>query len=499
MKLSLLAILMLSAMTTHATQYFVDSLGLDTQVGTKALPFATIARAQTAAVAGDTIYIRGGTYTYTTTTSTCALQTSVVSSIVLSKNGSAGKTIKYWAYPGETPIFDFYGVSADCRIKGFFVSGSYIHMKGLEIRGVPQNNSLNHENWGVWISGSYNTFELLNLHHNMGPGLFIQKGSNNLVLNCDSHHNYDQFTSNGAGESADGFGAHISAGDTGNVFRGCRAWWNTDDGFDLINAFAPVTIENCWAWYNGYLPGTFTTGSNGNGIKAGGYGTDTLTFPTSAVVHTVRFCLSFLNRSAGFYANHHPFTVNFYNNTGYGNHPNFNMLGMTIHGVDTTVGVYKNNLAYSGTNLTNYSFSHTEVTNSWNLTASVTISDADFGSVSLTGTDGPRQSDGSLPLLTYMHLVASSDAINKGTNLGFTYVGTAPDLGAFEYGTSSSNIMSSSSIALSSSSTVSSSSAIVASSSSTPVSTQWQNHPGHYTNPVPVYDLLGRVRIPYLL
>src|SRR6185295_10892551 len=134
--------------------------------------------------------------------------------------------------------------------------------------------------------------------------------------------------SNGAGESADGFGCHVSAGSTGNVFRGCRAWWNSDDGFDFINAFEAVTVENSWAWSNGYLPGTMTSSGNGNGIKAGGYGTDTSTFPARPPRHTVRLCLSFQNKAAGFYANHHPGPVVFQSNTGYGNHPNFNMLGM---------------------------------------------------------------------------------------------------------------------------------------------------------------------------
>jgi hypothetical protein len=33
-----------------------------------------------------------------------------------------------------------------------------------------------------------------------------------------------------------------------------------------------VTIENSWAWRNGYLPETTTASGDGNGFKAGGYG-----------------------------------------------------------------------------------------------------------------------------------------------------------------------------------------------------------------------------------
>ncbi len=118
------------------------------------------------------------------------------------------------------------------------VTASWLHLKGLEFTGALQLNNLNHESWCVYVyGGSNNVFELLDAHHNMGPGFFVQRGSNNTFLNCDSHENEDTLTSNGDGQSADGFGCHPNqAGNTGNVFRGCRAWWNTDDGWDFIAA-----------------------------------------------------------------------------------------------------------------------------------------------------------------------------------------------------------------------------------------------------------------------
>ncbi|MDW6056834.1 right-handed parallel beta-helix repeat-containing protein [Streptomyces sp. FXJ1.4098] len=264
------------------------------------------------------MYFRGGTYSYTHGINSCKSQTDRVDAITLNKSGSSGNQIHYLAYPGEKPVFNFSRMTDDCRIKGFDVTGSWIHIKGLEVTGVPQNNNLNHESWGIWISGSNNTFEQINTHHHMGPGLFIQNGGGNLVLDSDSHDNYDPNSSGGAGENADGFGAHISANNPGNVFRGCRAWWNSDDGFDLINAYSSVTIENSWAWRNGYIPGTTTGSGNGNGFKAGGYGGD---YDAGAVKHTVRTSAAFANKAAGFYANHHPLANDFFNNTSYGNHP----------------------------------------------------------------------------------------------------------------------------------------------------------------------------------
>src|SRR5689334_667557 len=267
--------------------YYVAPNGSDSAAGTQSAPWASIAHAQSVAGAGDTVYLRGGTYSFTNANKACASQTASVDAITLNKSGTSGSPIRYWAYPGERPVFDFSGMTGvDCRIKGFDVTGSYVHLKGLEVTGVRQNNNKNHESWGIWVTGSNNTFEQINAHHNMGPGLFIQDGGGNLVVNCDSHDNYDPLTSNGAGESADGFGAHISANHPGNVFRGDRAWNNSDDGFDLINAFSSVTIENSWAWLNGYLPGTTTSVGNGNGFKAGGYGGG---YVSNGVKHTVRY------------------------------------------------------------------------------------------------------------------------------------------------------------------------------------------------------------------
>ncbi|MFD8385592.1 hypothetical protein ACFV2X_44970, partial [Streptomyces sp. NPDC059679] len=133
-------------------------------------PWASIAHAQSVVGAGDTVYFRGGTYSYTHGINSCKSQTDRVDAITLNKSGSSGNQIHYLAYPGEKPVFNFSRMTDDCRIKGFDVTGSWIHIKGLEVTGVPQNNNLNHESWGLWISGSNNTFEQINTHHLVEPG-----------------------------------------------------------------------------------------------------------------------------------------------------------------------------------------------------------------------------------------------------------------------------------------------------------------------------------------
>jgi len=44
----------------------------------------------------------------------------------------------------------------------------------------------------------------------------------------------------------------------------------------------------------------------------------------------------------------------------------------------------------------------------------------------------PRQANGNLPTLFYLHLALNSTLIDEGVNVGLPYNGKAPDLGAFE-------------------------------------------------------------------
>ena len=137
-------------------------------------------------------------------------------------------------------------ISTTSYTNGFTVSGSYLHFKGLEITNVPMHM---YSNNGMSVSNASNDiFELINFHHNNGTGLFIGKGSGgHRVLNCDSHDNYDPTSNQGDGQNADGFGLHYQTAGEVSTFSGCRAWWNSDDGYDFINQEVSGVIENSWA------------------------------------------------------------------------------------------------------------------------------------------------------------------------------------------------------------------------------------------------------------
>jgi hypothetical protein len=429
---------LLAARSAQATDYYVATTGSDSNAGTMASPFATMQKGVNTAVAGDTVWIRGGTYNITTPATSGA-------GINFTKSGTATNPINYFAYQGEIPVFDFTNmvISTTGYTHGFVINASYLHFKGLEIRYVPMNTFSNN---GVAVTGGgYDIFELLNMHHNSGNGIFIgsKTAGGHQILNCDAHDNYDATSSQGQGQNADGFGVHYQTTGATTIIRGCRSWWNSDDGYDLINQEVPVTVENSWAFGNGYaMYGTFNPADgNGNGFKMGSSQT--------GVRHLVQNNVAWKNKASGFYANHSTGGNTWYNNTSFMNGYQYNMLASPAGMPDTTitltgslVHIMRNNIGYPNKN-SNMTGVDT-MFNSWDL--GLTPAAKDFASitdpsVSMTGVGvessgalGPRAADGSMPAVDFLKLAAGSQMIDKGTDVGLPYVGAAPDLGAYEYG-----------------------------------------------------------------
>jgi hypothetical protein len=133
LKTSLSILAFFAPLPLYASTYYVAPTGSDTAAGTQAAPWATIGHAQTVAVGGDTVYFRAGKYAYTQGLKTCASGTDTINAILLSSGGKSGAPIKYWAYPRETPVFDFSGIKDSCRVTGFRVTGSWMYFKGLEL------------------------------------------------------------------------------------------------------------------------------------------------------------------------------------------------------------------------------------------------------------------------------------------------------------------------------------------------------------------------------
>ena len=333
----------------NAATWFVAPNGDDAASGTLEKPFASISRAQREVVAGDTVYIRGGTYLLKG--DQIAQQRRFYAYLmVLDKSGVAGKPISYLAYQNEKPVFDCSLVKPlGQRVDAFLITGSWLHLRGLAVTGVQVTIMGHTQSICFESNGSHNIFEQLEMHDGQAIGIYHVRGSDNLFLNCDAWNNWDYTSENGKGGNVDGFGCHPTAGSTGNVFRGCRAWFNSDDGYDCIGAQESVIFENCWAFYNGYSA-TFEKLGDGNGFKAGGYGSMTVDrLPKVIPRHVVRFCVAVGNRANGFYSNHHPGGSDWFSNTSYRNSANYNMLGRLLDNrtdVDGYGHQLRNNLSF---------------------------------------------------------------------------------------------------------------------------------------------------------
>ena len=185
-------------------------------------------------------------------------------------DGTEEAPIKMIADPNAKtrPVLDFQRLSA-----GIVHGGDYWYFYGFDVTNTADMQK------GFQVSGNYNVLDNIHAYYNGNTGiqicrlsssdLFADWPAHNLILNCTSFCNYD------AGfEDADGFAAKLTVGE-GNVFDGCIAYNNADDGWDLYakvetGSIGAVVIKNCVAYANGFVPGIEGKTGNGNGFKLGG-------------------------------------------------------------------------------------------------------------------------------------------------------------------------------------------------------------------------------------
>lgn len=309
-------------------------------------------------------------------------------------------------------------------------------LKGIEVVGVQVTIKEHTESICFQVTGSHNIMERLSMHDGQAIGLFIRShAADNLVLNCDAWNNWDYTSEDGKGGNSDGFGCHPGKGGAGNVFRGCRAWFNSDDGYDCIQSMESVKFENCWAMYNGTNKEGKKLG-DGNGFKAGGYGsTPQQKLPSPLPRNTVEHCISVGNRSNGFYANHHPGGSNWFNNSAYSNRINFSFIARIPGTKDDIPGTgHKifNNLSYGkGAEVEHLAPTGNELSHNA-FPPQTQLSDQDFVSLDERQLIQPRKPNGDLPDITFMKPKPGSPLIDGGVDVGLPFKGKAPDIGAIE-------------------------------------------------------------------
>lgn len=288
--------------------------------GTKEKPFDIITATQYIKP-GQTIVLSGGKYN--------------VFGIKIARGNSGTKKLRKFlkTASGEKVILDFSNATS-----GMEIWGDYWTIENIEVCNTPGNVK------GIQIAGNNNILISIKTYNCGDTGLQVSGTSeekfekwpkNNLILNCTSYNNCDPAQNN-----ADGFAAKLTSGE-GNVFRGCIAYCNIDDGWDLFSKIesgpiGAVLIESCIAYKNGSLLDGSGNG-DGNGFKLGG---DGITVP-----HIIRNCIAFNNGTSGITSNSDPAII-VENCTSFGNKQN----NIALYGKGTGERLFKakNNISMKG-------------------------------------------------------------------------------------------------------------------------------------------------------
>jgi parallel beta-helix repeat protein len=331
-------------------------------------PFRTISQAGAVARAGDVVDIRGGIYN---------------EYAVLKNSGTSSSRITFMAHPGERVVVDGSGKSPNMSSPWSVspviqVAGNYITLKDIEVRNAAAD--------GVGVYGGNAILDHLYVHNTYLSGIRLWQAWDGLVQNSTIHDAYNYNTTSRSGGDADGISL---SGDTGgrHTIRNNHIYNCSDDGIDT------------WKNVNNRIEGNIVHNSgrdqgNGNGFKLGPAGNNIVTRN-----------VAYDNRSVGFDMNSGGGNQ-LYNNTAYRN-TGANFISYSL------ANTFKNNISYTGS--LQLDSRAVQSFNTWNLQ----ITDPRFVS-----TDPNSRA--------FLRLASDSPSIDAGTNVGMSYSGDAPDLGAYE-------------------------------------------------------------------
>ena len=481
------------ATTTTGNAFYVSTTGSDSNPGTLASPWKTIshAAASSAIKPGATVYVRAGTY---------------VESVTIGMSGSAGGgPVTFQSYPGELAIIDGTGLTPPTDQNGLIniVNRSYVTVSGFELRNYKTSSS-NAVPAGVWVTGAGSNIKILNnkVHdiktsseaqgNAFGIAVYGSEAPASLdLVTIDGNEVYNLRT--GGSESVNVDGNVTNFAITNNIVHDNDNIAIDAIGYEGVSSNAAYDIAR-----NGVISDNViynisgkTNPGEGNDYDADGIYVDggTQIVIERNLIHNVDIGIEVASEHKGTVGSY----VTVRNNVVYAS----NVVGISIGGYDSTVGgtdhctivnntlygndtqnsgsgefqvqyyatnnVFKNNIVYAtsqGLFINNYTNSESNpVDVDYNLYYS-TSGAADFlwnGSdhssfssyQSSTGKDAhsafanPQFVNINLSGIN-LDVLVGSPAVNKGTNLGATVVGTLDfaggarvqgtniDIGAFE-------------------------------------------------------------------
>jgi hypothetical protein len=409
--------------------YYVATTGSDSSgTGTIGNPWKSWQKGFSSLTAGDTLYIRGGTYTDMYGNS----GSNDYGVFIDSFNGTSGSHITVSNYAAEVPILDGSSLTSTTHwIMGIrLLDCSFWDLTGLIVINFKQNADSQYNAEGIYQDACHDMKWTRCVAHDNGDGITMWNGMDNTTfINCDSYQNHDRFIGQGdetPGGLANGFYGAVGEGET-VTFIGCRSWSNSDDGWDLYNGAGTVTWINCWAFSNADGYGGVT--GDGSGFKMGPIVAD-----EGGYQRKFYNCLAFYN-VIGFDQNQatSPYVPKLLMNCVSYHNQSYNFQFYTESG-----SLIRNCISFGGGDPDEFGDSSQDH-NSWQNGLSATT--ADFKSVVISLAKGARQSNGNLPIIDLLHLTTGSDLIGVASTTdmyatdgdGHAWA-TPPSIGAFEYG-----------------------------------------------------------------
>lgn len=217
----MIAVVTFAANSAWAATYYVATNGNDGNPGTLAAPFKTFERAIAPLQPGDSLYIRGGTYT-----ERMNFQTP-------DKSGTANGWITVAGYQGETVILQWadttpksYGPIQAVGDRGYFI------FENLTLDGV---NSMRDSTWNLRDGNHHFILRNLDIKNFKASGLRVL-GHDIQVIKCKIH---DQ-TQAGYGRL---YGIYISYGDN-ILIEGNEIYNNIGGGIHTNQSLMPVVIPH---------------------------------------------------------------------------------------------------------------------------------------------------------------------------------------------------------------------------------------------------------------
>ena len=223
----------LLTMCGSAATYYVDTAGDDANPGSPDAPFRTLTRGVLAAVAGDTLIVRDGTYGHGNTATGGDLDTDEHSPVVLSNSGVPGAWItiradhKWGAVLDCEMLCDAY---IDLRNASYIVIQDFVITRGYK-EGIHSNDAAHH----ITLRG--NRIEYIANRSTLTPkgldGIYTNPNCHDFIIDGNVFHDIGRIDQNWLDHGLYLHGSNFTI--TNNLFYGIQHGWAIETASQLSN------------------------------------------------------------------------------------------------------------------------------------------------------------------------------------------------------------------------------------------------------------------------